>query len=177
MGLRLEAEADIIEIERPAVSPDAFRRAMAGFASGITVLTTLDRRGAPYGVTATSFSSLSLDPPLIQWSLKTAAWSFPIFSQAEHFAVNILAADQEAVSRTFSSPDVDRFAVTPHEFGLHGLPLISGALAWIECRLETRFTGGDHTIFVGRVLRTNVWDKPPLLHWRSGYGAFGAVAH
>jgi flavin reductase (DIM6/NTAB) family NADH-FMN oxidoreductase RutF len=176
MGFRLDAALNGAETSEASVRPGEFRRALAEFATGITVLTALDDQGAPYGVTATSFSSLSLDPPLIQWSLKTAAWSYPVFSQAGHFAVNILAADQETVSRTFSSPDVDRFGVTPYETGMYGLPLISGCLAWIECALEDRFRGGDHTIFVGRVMRTCVSEKQPLLHWRGTYGVLEAAA-
>jgi flavin reductase (DIM6/NTAB) family NADH-FMN oxidoreductase RutF len=175
MALRPAETVDIDTIETSVPAPE-FRRALAQFATGITVITALDGQGAPYGVTATSFASLSLDPPLIQWSLKTAAWSFPIFSHARHFAVNILAEDQETVSRTFSSPDVDRFAVTPHEIGLHGLPLISGCAAWLECETESQLRGGDHTIFVGRVRRTCVADRPPLLHWRGAYGFFDNAA-
>jgi flavin reductase (DIM6/NTAB) family NADH-FMN oxidoreductase RutF len=157
------------------VTPVEFRRTLAQFATGITVVTALDAERAPYGVTATSFGALSLDPPLIQWSLKNAAWSYPIFSQAGHFAVNILASDQETVSRTFSSPNLDRFAITPHEIGLHGLPLISGCTAWLECALEDHLKGGDHTIFVGRVRRTCISERAPLLHHRGAYGLFEAI--
>ena len=91
------------------VSASEFRAAMGHFATGITVVTTIGEEGEPYGITATSFTSLSLDPPLVQWSLRNAAWSFPIFTRNASFAVNILAADQEAVSRRFAGPAVDRF--------------------------------------------------------------------
>lgn len=154
-----------------SLAADDFRRTLAQWATGITVVTVLDSDGQPHGVTATSFGSLSLDPPLIQWSLKKAAWSHAIFGAAPRFAVNLLASDQEAVSRTFSSPDIDRFGVTPHRFGLESLPLIEGALAWLECQTHAQLEGGDHTIFVGQVLRTTVFDKRPLLHWRGRYGA------
>ena len=152
-----------------AVTAPDFRRTLAQFATGVTVITAVTAAGGKHGVTATSFGSLSLDPPLIQWSLKKAAWSHAVFAQADRFAVNILADDQEAVSRTFSSADVDRFAVTPHRTGLHGLPLIDGALAWLECAREAQADGGDHTIFIGRVLRVEAVDKQPLLHWRGAY--------
>jgi flavin reductase (DIM6/NTAB) family NADH-FMN oxidoreductase RutF len=153
----------------PALAPSAFRDALGHFATGITVMTTLDEAEGRYGVTATSFSSLSLDPPLVQWSLRNAAYSLPIFQRSRHFAVNILAADQEAVSRRFATRDVDRFGNLDVEQGLAGMPLIDGAAAWIECALETTLPGGDHTILVGRVLRARTFSKPPLLHWRGGY--------
>ncbi|SCW56804.1 MULTISPECIES: flavin reductase family protein [unclassified Pseudomonas] len=145
-----------------------FRGAVGQFATGITVVSTLDAEGKPYGMTASSFCSLSLDPPLIQWSISTKSFSFPIFNQAAHFAVNILAADQEEVSRNFCKP-INRFSTVAIAQGLHGLPLIEGSLAWLECKLEERLIGGDHTIFIGRVLRSKVFDKTPLLHWRGGY--------
>jgi flavin reductase (DIM6/NTAB) family NADH-FMN oxidoreductase RutF len=153
----------------PPLAPAAFRDALGHFATGITVMTTLDVEEGRYGVTATSFASLSLDPPLVQWSLRNAAYSLPIFQRSGHFAVNILAADQEAVSRRFATPGVDRFAGLDVEEGLAELPLIAGAAAWIECALETTLPGGDHTILVGRVLRARTFSKTPLLHWRGGY--------
>ncbi|MBQ0747195.1 MAG: flavin reductase family protein [Marinobacter sp.] len=148
---------------------NVFREALGRFASGITVMTTVDEDGAPYGVTATSFASLSLDPPLVQWSLRNAAFSLPIFLKSGGFSVNVLSADQEAVSRRFSTPEIDRFAQLNTESGLGGVSLIQGALAWIECSLETTLAGGDHTILVGKVLRARTFDHQPLLYWRGGY--------
>jgi len=153
----------------PTLTPDEFRDALGRFATGITVVTTVDGDGAPYGVTATSFASLSLDPPLVQWSLRNAAFSLPVFLKAGRFAVNILSAGQEAVSRRFATPDIDRFADQPSEPGLNGMPLIPGAVAWIECDLENTLPGGDHTILVGRVLRARTFAGTPLLHWRGHY--------
>jgi flavin reductase (DIM6/NTAB) family NADH-FMN oxidoreductase RutF len=153
----------------PPPAPSAFREALGSFATGITVMTTQDAEEDRYGVTVTSFSSLSLEPPLVQWSLGNAAYSLPIFLRSKRFAVNILAADQEAVSRRFATADVDRFTDLDTQDGLDGLPLIVGAAAWIECTLETTLPGGDHTILVGRVLRARTFFKPPLLHWRGGY--------
>lgn len=153
----------------PPLAPAVFREALGRFASGITVMTTQDAAEGRYGVTATSFASLSLDPPLVQWSLRNATYSLPIFLRAGCFAVNILAADQMAVSRRFSTPDTDRFADLDVTEGLAGMPLIDGAVAWIECALETSLPGGDHTILVGRVLRARTFSKTPLLYWRGGY--------
>ncbi|WP_250452535.1 flavin reductase family protein [Caballeronia sp. ATUFL_M2_KS44] len=146
----------------------AFRHALGHFATGITVMSTRDAEGKPYGATVSSFSSLSLEPPLIQWSLTTRSFSYPIFSQASHFAVNILAADQEEVSRTFCKP-LDRFALVESYEGIEGLPLVSGCLGWIQCSLERQVEAGDHTIFIGRVISAHVSNKSPLLHWRGTY--------
>lgn len=154
-----------------AIDPTDFRRTLAQFASGVTVVTVLDAAGRPHGVTATSFSSLSLDPPLVQWSLRRAAWSYPIFSAARGFAINILAAGQEEVSRVFANPDLDRFALTGHRFGETGLPLIEGALANLECELEAELPGGDHVIFIGRVLNAERSEQGPLLHWQGRYAS------
>jgi len=153
----------------PTLTSDDFRAAMGRFATGITVVTTVDGDGAPYGVTATSFASLSLDPPLVQWSLRNAAYSLSIFLQSRRFAVNILSAGQTALSRRFATPDIDRFAGQPTEPGLNGLSLLPGAVAWIECDLEETLAGGDHTILVGRVLRARTFEQTPLLHWRGAY--------
>jgi flavin reductase (DIM6/NTAB) family NADH-FMN oxidoreductase RutF len=154
--------------ELQAVTSAAFRHVLGQFATGITVISTRDAAGKPYGATVSSFSSLSLDPPLIQWSLTTKSYSYPIFSQTKHFAVNILASDQEEVSRTFTKP-LDRFAHVESLEGIAGLPLVAGCLGWIECRLEREIEAGDHTIFIGRVLNARVVEKFPLLHWRGAY--------
>ncbi|NRC56996.1 flavin reductase family protein [Mesorhizobium sediminum] len=153
----------------PPLAPNAFREALGRFASGITVMTTNDAEEGRYGVTATSFSSLSLDPPLVQWSLRNTAYSLPIFLRAGCFSVNILAADQTAISRRFATPDTDRFAGLDVTEGLAGMPLIDGAAAWIECTLESTLPGGDHTILIGRVVRAETFAKTPLLYWRGSY--------
>jgi flavin reductase (DIM6/NTAB) family NADH-FMN oxidoreductase RutF len=164
-----ETMADDRQPPLPTVAPAAFREALGHFATGITVITTSDPECGRCGVTATSFGSLSLDPPLVQWSLRNAAQSLPVFLRSGRFAVNILASDQEHVSRAFATPSADRFAGLPFEEGLDGLPLLTGAAAWIECALETTLPGGDHTILVGRVLRARTFPHTPLLHWRGRY--------
>jgi flavin reductase (DIM6/NTAB) family NADH-FMN oxidoreductase RutF len=156
----------------PDAAPAEFKRALGQWASGVAVITAIDSSGDPFGVTATSFGALSLDPPLIQWSLRTAAWSHRVFAAAGGFAVNILAADQADVSTRFATPDIDRFALTPFESGLDSLPLLGGCAAWLECKLETMIPGGDHTLFIGRVRRTAVAERSPLLHWHGAYGRF-----
>jgi flavin reductase (DIM6/NTAB) family NADH-FMN oxidoreductase RutF len=155
--------------EARGVPVERFRHALGRFATGVTVITTRDADGRKHGVTATSFGSLSLSPPLVQWSLRKAAFSHSVFCTADRFAINILASDQEHVSRTFSSPVEDRFAVTAHRLGDYDLPLIDGALAWLECALETEISGGDHSLFIGRVLSAEFFERDPLLHWGGGY--------
>jgi flavin reductase (DIM6/NTAB) family NADH-FMN oxidoreductase RutF len=145
-----------------------FRRAMGHFPTGVTVIATLDGDGQPYGITASSFVSLSLDPPLVQWSIKEQSFSLPIFAGAERFAVNLLATGQEDVSRTFCRP-VDRFETVEWEEGEGGIPLILGCLAWVECTREHILEGGDHRIVVGRVVRARTFDRGPLLHWKGHY--------
>lgn len=162
--LTLDASAD--------VAPGDFKRALGQWSTGVTIITTHDAGGEPFGVTATSFGALSLDPPLIQWSLRTTAWSHKLFAAAGRFAVNILAADQSDISTRFATPDIDRFTLTPFEAGLDGLPLLGGCAAWLECKTEAAIPGGDHTLFIGRVRRTAISDRAPLLHWRGGYGRF-----
>lgn len=111
---------------------------------------------------------MSLDPPLVQWSLRRTAPSYSVFSRARHFAASILADGQEELSRRFCAP-VDRFAALATASGTGGVPLLPGAIAWIECEIVNELPGGDHAIFLGRVLRARHHDKPPLVHWRGGY--------
>jgi len=157
------------DISTSSLSAADFRAALGRFATGITVVTTLDDSGAHFGVTASSFASLSLDPPLVQWSLRNESNSLPVFLKSGCFAVNILSAEQESMSRRFSTPNIDRFAGLETGTGLNGLTLIPGTVAQIECSLENTLAGGDHTILVGRVLRARTFEGTPLLHWRGGY--------
>ena len=152
----------------PAIDPGLFRSAMGQFPTGVAVISTLDGDGRPYGITVSSFASLSLEPPLVQWSLRRIAFSYPLFRDARHFAVNVLSDDQEAESRRFCASE-DRFAGAACEEGLFGLPLLQGALAWIECERVNEYAGGDHAVFVGHVLRVRHWPKRPLLHWQGKY--------
>lgn len=152
----------------PPIGADTFREAMSRLASGVTVICTTDASGTPYGVTVSSFGSLSLDPPLVQWSLRRAAPSYAVFHAATYFAANILAADQEDLSRRFCAP-IDRFGTLGTERGVGDVPLLPGALSRIECEKVEEYPGGDHVIFLGRVVRASGQDKPPLVHWRGGY--------
>lgn len=132
-------------------SPRQLRDAFGCFATGVTVVTTLGDDGAPVGLTANSFTSLSLDPPLVLFCLDRRSTSLATFEKAERFAVNVLHAGQEAVSARFSRREPDRFAATAWRPGRTGAPLLQDASAYFECRREAVLDGGDHRIFIGRV--------------------------
>ncbi|MEO8296238.1 MAG: flavin reductase family protein [Burkholderiales bacterium] len=130
-----------------------FRRCLGEYVTGVTVITTVGPDGERYGLTANSFSSLSLDPPLILWSLRLNATNFSIYSQATHFAVNILADHQVDVANRFAKSGPNRFDGIDHALGADGMPLIAGSVAQLECVLDASHPGGDHLIFIGRVQR------------------------
>ena len=139
------------------------RQVLGAFTTGVTVITTLDNEGQPLGLTANSFSSVSLDPPLVLWSQSVTAPSHPVFRETERFVVNILADDQLDISNRFARGGADKFAglqVTP---GLGGLPLIPGCAAYLECRRVSSFPGGDHTVFLGQVERIERNIRQPLV--------------
>ena len=150
----------------PAIDPIEFRRCLGAFVTGVTVITVLDEHGTPLGMTANSFNSVSLDPPLIVWSLRTNASTYGVYSKARRFVVNILSEEQIDVSNRFARSGPERFdgvALTP---GIAGLPLLDGAAAHLECRTEATYPGGDHLLFLGRVERISGSTRKPL--------AFGA---
>jgi flavin reductase (DIM6/NTAB) family NADH-FMN oxidoreductase RutF len=151
------------------VTKDEFRTALSRFASGVTVVTTTDGHGKPFGMTVSAFSSLSLEPPLILICIDKKASGHGHFSPGSTFAVNILAEDQEEVSRRFASRDVDRFNGIGYRSGTTGVPLLEGAIARIECRVTDIYAGGDHTIVVGELVATEVSDGKPLAYYRGGY--------
>ena len=149
-----------------------FRRALGTFPTGVTILSTLDADGRPCGMTISSFNSVSLDPPLILWSLALNSPSLATFRNASHYAVNVLAADQQSLSNRFASRLDDRFEGVEVSAGLSGTPLLEGCCAWFECRHEAIYPGGDHLIFVGRVERfSHQAGHPPLLFHGGAYGS------
>jgi flavin reductase (DIM6/NTAB) family NADH-FMN oxidoreductase RutF len=127
------------------------RRALGAFVTGVTVVTTVDEDGRFQGVTANSFSSVSLDPPLVLWSQAVKAQSHPVFFKAERFAVNILAEDQVELSNRFAKSSRDKFGGLEVDIGLGGVPLLRGCSARLQCRLFSCLPGGDHTIYIGEV--------------------------
>ncbi len=150
-----------------------FRYVLGQFASGVTVVTTAT--GEVYhGITVSSFCSLSLDPPLVLVCIDKRVRSHDALVQAGVFAVNILAQENEHLSRHFASRSEDKFSSVPYHLGETGTPLLDGVLATLECRLHAQLPGGDHTIFVGEVISTTTRDDTdPLLYYRGGYRQFG----
>ena len=131
----------------------ALRDAFGTFMTGVTVVTALDPTGRPVGLTANSFNSVSLSPPLVLWSLSKRAGSMPAFSTGSHYAINILAAEQRTLAERFASKDIDRFAGVPFRRGAGGAPVIEGSAAVFECFNRSQYEEGDHIIFVGEVER------------------------
>ncbi len=158
-----------MHLEGADLAPDLLRRAMGRFATGITVVTTQGADGKLEGVTANSFSTVSLDPPLVLWSLARTARSFSSFADTQHFAVNVLGAGQVDLSRHFAAPNVDKLYGIDHQLGYGGCPVLTGVLAHFECRRESVIDGGDHVIFIGRVLRASYRDGEPLLYASGRY--------
>ncbi|WP_281783313.1 flavin reductase [Sinimarinibacterium flocculans] len=138
------------------------RNVLGSFVTGVTVVTTLDADGQPLGVTANSFSSVSLEPPLILWSQALTARSFPAFRDAERFVINILAEDQAQVSQRFAKAGEDKFAGVATREGIGGLPLIDGCTAYLQCRKVATYPGGDHAVFIGQVEQIERCDRKPL---------------
>lgn len=157
----------------PQVDTRELRRTLGQFATGVTIVTCLAEDGAPVGMTANSFSSVSLDPPLVLWSLDRRARSFPAFSAARHFAFSVLAQDQVELSNRFAQPGVEKFATVDWRPGIAGVPLIPDPAAHFECTQHATFDGGDHLIVVGRVERFVRYDRRALVF---AHGRYGAVA-
>lgn len=141
---------------------------MGHFATGVTVVTT-KHNDQLYGMTLSSFASLSLRPPLVLICVDRTVNTHAAIAGAGHFAINILEQRQEHLSRRFASSETDKFTGVAWSLGEHGLPLLEGVLATVECRLANELPGGDHTIFVGEVLGAQVRAGLPLLYYRGGY--------
>ena len=151
------------------ITPDEFRHVLSHFASGVTVVTTWDADGRPAGLTASAFTSVSLEPPLILVCVDHKAQSYPALRASGRFAVNILAFEHEALSRRFASTSADKFDGVTYRPGPLGLPLLPEALAHLECRTVHAYPGGDHTIFVGEVESAQAHEGEPLLYFRGLY--------
>jgi flavin reductase ActVB len=151
----------------------AFRDAMARFASGVTIVTTRSSDGAFVGFTASAFSSLSLEPPLLLVCLQKDADCYNAFMESDDFAVSILATGQAEIARRFATKAIDKWAGTPVTPGkIAGLPLVTGASAHCECRIRERVDGGDHTILIGEVVRAEVSAEEPIIHYNRRFGQF-----
>lgn len=154
------------------VSPEEFKAAMGSFAAGVTVITTVDADGVPHAVTATAFSSVSIRPPLCLVCIDKRARPYRPLLLKGRFAVNILNAQQEALSMQFAAPVADRFASVAWWPGdVTGCPILEGALAWMECEVTEVHSGGDHDIILGRVTSVQVHEGTPLVYWRGKYSS------
>lgn len=149
----------------PSFSTPEFRAALGMFATGVTIVTARAANGRLVGLTANSFNSVSLSPPLVLWSLARSAASMAVLATGSHYAINVLAADQQALAQRFASKDVDRWSGVIYAEGSGGAPLLEGAVAIFECHNRSRYEEGDHVIFVGEVERcSHRAGVPPLLY-------------
>jgi len=154
------------------VDADQFRQLLGRFATGVTVVTARSASGAPLGMTASSLASVSLDPPLVLVAVDRRNDMHDALKTAPHFAINILTADQEILSRRFASTDPNRFDGVGYREGRNGLPLLNDVVAHIECAMHGAVPGGDHTVYFGLVTGGDVMEARPLIYYRSGYGSF-----
>ena len=156
-------------VTAPRFDPRELRSVLGSFVTGVTVVTTRTAQGKPFGVTANSFSSVSLDPPLVLWSQSLASSSHAAFRDTEHFAVNILADDQVALSDHFARPQDDKFSGIAYADGMGGVPLLHNTAAHIECLKVASYPGGDHVVFLGRIERITQGSRRPLAFGQGRY--------
>ncbi len=153
-----------------------FKNCMGCFASGVTVVSVLDDDGNPHGLTVSSFTSLSLSPPLVTFNIDKLCYNYQLLSKAEHFTVNILHEDQIEISRQFASTYKKKFKNIKYILGETKTPILEGVIAYIECESEHIYDGGDHSIFVGRVVNLNNEEGgQPLLYYKGKYSKISEV--
>lgn len=152
----------------PEFDQRSFRSALGRFATGVTVITARGADGRPVGVTANSFNSVSLDPPLILWSLSRTSNSLEAFESSNEFAIHVLGVEQEDLSSRFATPGVDKFQNIA--IAADGVPLLEGCAARFECRKHQRYDVGDHVLFIGEVMNFSAQDDAPLLYLQGRYG-------
>jgi flavin reductase (DIM6/NTAB) family NADH-FMN oxidoreductase RutF len=151
------------------VDPKTFRDLLGSFATGVTVLTTVDATGRPAGMTVSAVSAVSLVPPLLLVCIDRDADCHDTLRAGSGFVLNVLAAGQERLSARFAAELPDRFQGVAHDRGPGGLPILEGTVAHIRCELDQLVTAGDHTIFIARVGGGETHDRKPLLHFRGAY--------
>jgi flavin reductase (DIM6/NTAB) family NADH-FMN oxidoreductase RutF len=156
------------------IDPRDFRNALGTFATGVTIITATGADGKPYGLTCNSFTSVSLNPPLVLWSLGVYSSSLTVFQNASHFAVNVLGSSQQALANRFAKSSVDKFAGVDWSPGLGDAPVLPESVASFQCRSVNRYYGGDHVIFLGAVEAYSYNRNEPLLFARGTYGRFHA---
>jgi flavin reductase (DIM6/NTAB) family NADH-FMN oxidoreductase RutF len=164
--------ANELASDHSPIDPRDFRNALGSFATGVTVITAVGPDGKPVGLTCNSFASVSLNPPLVLWSLVIYSPNMSVFQNASHFTVNVLGASQQALSTQFATPSDDKFAGVDWQPGLGGAPVLAGCVASFQCRAADRYYGGDHVIFLGAVEAYAYNRDEPLLFAQGGYGRF-----
>jgi flavin reductase (DIM6/NTAB) family NADH-FMN oxidoreductase RutF len=158
--------------DHSAIDPRDFRNALGSYATGVTIITAAGSDGKPYGITCNSFASVSLNPPLVLWSLVLYSSSLTAFQDARHFAVNVLGNSQQALADKFAKSSDEKFIGVDWTPGLGGAPLLAGSVANFQCRSVNRYYGGDHVIFLGAVEAYSYDRNEPLLFAQGGYGKF-----
>jgi flavin reductase (DIM6/NTAB) family NADH-FMN oxidoreductase RutF len=164
--------ASELAADHSPIDPRDFRNALGTYATGVTIITAAGSDGKPYGITCNSFASVSLNPPLVLWSLVLYSSSLTAFQNATHFAVNVLDASQQALANKFAKSADDKFVGVEWTPGLGGAPLLAGSVANFQCRSANRYYGGDHVIFLGAVEAYSYNRNEPLLFAQGAYGKF-----
>jgi len=152
-----------------AIDARELRNVMGHFATGVTVITTKDATGKPFGLTANAFSSLSLEPPLVLICVDKTVDCYACFEESKVFAVNFLNEEQEHLSRRFATKGIEKFEGVTYQIGECGVPLLEGALGSLECKIANDYDGGDHTIYVGEIQCAAASGDRPLLFFKGKY--------
>ena len=164
--------ANELASDSSSIDPRDFRNALGTYATGVTIITAAGMDGKPYGLTCNSFASVSLNPPLVLWSLVLYSSSLSVFQNAGHFAVNVLGASQQALANKFAKSSENKFIGVEWTPGVGNAPLLKDSVANFQCRAVNRYYGGDHVIFLGAVEAYAYNRNEPLLFARGGYGRF-----
>jgi flavin reductase (DIM6/NTAB) family NADH-FMN oxidoreductase RutF len=164
--------ANELASDNSPIDPRDFRNALGTYATGVTIITAAAPDGKPYGLTCNSFASVSLNPPLVLWSLVVYSSSLTVFQNASHFAVNVLGASQQTLANRFAKSSDDKFTGVEWTPGLGNAPVLAECVASFQCRSVNRYYGGDHVIFLGAVEAYAYNRNEPLLFARGAYGRF-----
>jgi flavin reductase (DIM6/NTAB) family NADH-FMN oxidoreductase RutF len=149
---------------------ELLRNALRQFLTGVVVVTTVNSQGEPVGLAANSFSSVSLSPPLVLWSLNKKSKSLNAFQATKYFGISVLSADQMSLASRFAAPIENRFSGVEFKQSSSGVPMFENCASWFECSSSSEYDGGDHVIFVGKVISCGCSDRMPLLYARGAYG-------
>jgi len=170
------ASAENLVVKPRSVDTAEFRRALGAFPTGVAIITARAPEGYPVGLTCNSFNSVSLDPPLVIWSLAKTALSRSVFEAADHWVVNLLSADQEELSNRFAKAGEDKFSGIETEAGIGDVPMFRGCCARFQCMTHFTSDGGDHIIFVGQVQEFERFERVPLVYHSGKYCYHTAAA-